>query len=132
MVLIAGIDIGTTTAIVVLDSDKNIVYKISKKNFAESEIVKILSELREIVILATDKAKIPEGIRKIAARLNLGVYAPKKDLPLEYKKRYYTDPMLKEVLDNIHEMDAYIAASYALDNIIKTIRKAERSIEDAD
>ena len=130
MVLIAGIDIGTTTAIVLLDENKRIIDNISKKNFSEKEIVSYISSKKYVVLLATDKAKIPSRIKKISARLNLGVFAPKKDIPLEYKKKFYTDKKLRRVLENIHEFDAYIAAYYTIDQIRDIITKTKRITED--
>lgn len=132
MVLIAGIDVGTTTAIVLLDENKRIVDHISKKNFSEKEIISYISSKKHVVLLATDKSKIPARIKKISARLNLGVFAPKKDLPLEYKKKFYADKKLREVLGNIHELDAYIAAYYTIDQVKDIIIKAKKITKDID
>ena len=132
MVLIAGIDVGTTTAIVLLDENKKIVNHISKKNFSESEIVRYISSKKHVVLLATDKAKIPSRIKKISARLNLGVFAPKKDLPLEYKNKFYVDRELREKLGNIHELDAYIAAYYTIDQVRDIIIKAKKITKDVE
>jgi predicted RNase H-like nuclease (RuvC/YqgF family) len=123
-------DVGTTTAIVVVDENKRVVDRISKKNFSEEEIVNYLAEKKKVVLITTDKAKIPSTIKKISARLNLGIYAPNKDLSIEYKKKFYTNKELKEILTNIHEMDAYISAYYALDNVKEVIQKTKRITSD--
>ncbi|HIP90478.1 MAG TPA: DUF460 domain-containing protein [Candidatus Nanopusillus sp.] len=130
LVVIAGIDVGTTTAIALLDENKRIVDSISKKNFSEREIISYISNKTHLVLLSTDKSKIPARIKKIAARLNLGVFAPKKDLPLEYKKRFYANRKLREILKNIHEFDAYIAAYYAIDQVRDIIIKTKKVTND--
>gem|GEM_PF-1709738 len=132
MVYIAGIDIGTTTAIVLIDENGNIVEKISSKNFSEIDIIKYLIEKKHVVLLATDKAKIPDKIKKISARLNIGIYAPSRDIPLDYKEKFYRDSELKNKLNNMHEMDAYIAAKYAYENIKDIIKKASKISKDED
>ncbi len=126
MVLIAGIDLGTTTAIVIIDEKGNIVKKISKKNFGEKDIIQYLKRFDDLVLIATDKSKIPEKIRKIAARLDIGIFSPKQDLDIVFKKQIYNE----SEVDDDHERDAAAAAIYALSRTQHVIDKTFKISED--
>ena len=86
----------------------------------------MLKDIEGVVMLSTDKAKIPKKIIEIASKLNIGIYVPKKDIPIKKKKRFYTDRKLKSILCNVHELDAYIAAYFALLDIKSILEKAKR------
>lgn len=77
-------------------------------------------------MISTDKHKIPKKIIEIASKLNLGIYYPKKDIPLNKKKKFYTDYKLKTILKNNHEIDAYISAYFALMENRDIFRKAKK------
>jgi len=125
-----GIDPGTTIGIVVLNEDGSIELNLSGKNLSTEEIINILKDIEGIVLISTDKAKIPKKIIEISSKLNVGVYSPDRDIPLKKKKRFYEDDRLKSVLNNNHEIDAYIAAYFALIEIKDIIEKAKRVARD--
>jgi len=85
-----------------------------------------LRNIDGIILISTDKAKIPKKILEIASKLNVGIYFPDKDIPLKKKKKFYEDEKLKHILNNNHEVDAYIAAYFALEEIKEIIEKARR------
>jgi predicted RNase H-like nuclease (RuvC/YqgF family) len=128
--LIVGIDPGTNTGIVVIDENGNIIDKFSGKNISNEEIVKYISNLNNVVLIATDKKEIPKSILEISSKLNIGVFSPKKDIDLETKKEYYKDEKLKRFFDNNHEFDAYISAIEALKKVKDIIEKAKRISDD--
>ncbi|MGC9079197.1 MAG: DUF460 domain-containing protein [Nanopusillaceae archaeon] len=127
---IAGIDPGTNFALVVIDENYNIVKKLSGKNIEEKEIIKFLKELNNVVLIATDKNKIPKKVMEISSKLNIGIYYPKEDIDIITKKEYYENPNLKNILENNHEFDAYISASEALKNLKEIFNKAKKIAKD--
>jgi len=85
-----------------------------------------LRNIDGVILISTDKAKIPKKILEISSKLNVGIYFPDKDISLKKKKRFYEDEKLKHILNNNHEIDAYIAAYFALESIRDIIEKAKR------
>jgi len=114
----------------VLDEDGNIEFNFSSKNLSTEEIINILKNIEGVVLISTDKAKVPKKVIEISSKLNVGIYSPDKDIPLKKKKRFYEDDKLKLVLKNNHEIDAYIAAYFALTEIKDIIEKAKRVARD--
>jgi len=130
--LIVGIDPGTNLGLVVIDDNGNIVDKLSGKNIQNEDIIKYISNLKYVVLIATDKKEIPKTILDIASKLNIGIYSPKEDISLEIKNKYYKDDNLKKIFENNHEFDAYISAIEALKRLKEIFEKAKRVSENQD
>jgi predicted RNase H-like nuclease (RuvC/YqgF family) len=130
--LIVGIDPGTNLGLVVIDDNGNIVDKLSGKNIQNEDIIKYISNLKYVVLIATDKKEIPKTILDIASKLNIGIYSPKEDISLEIKNKYYQDENLKNIFENNHEFDAYISAIEALKKLKEIFEKARRFSENQD
>jgi predicted RNase H-like nuclease (RuvC/YqgF family) len=130
--LIVGIDPGTNLGLVVIDDNGNIVNKLSGKNIQNEDIIKYISDLKYVVLIATDKKEIPKTILDIASKLNIGIYSPKEDISLEIKNKYYKDDNLKKIFENNHEFDAYISAIEALKRLKEIFEKAKRVSENQD
>ncbi|MCC5447249.1 DUF460 domain-containing protein [Candidatus Nanobsidianus stetteri] len=130
--LIVGIDPGTNLGLVVIDDNVNIVDKLSGKNIQNEDIIKYISDLKYVVLIATDKKEIPKTILDIASKLNIGIYSPKEDISLEIKNKYYKDDNLKKIFENNHEFDAYISAIEALKKLKEIFEKAKRVSENQD
>ena len=127
--LIVGIDPGTNLGLAVIDDNGNIIDKLSGKNIQNEDIIKYISDLKYVVLIATDKKEIPKTILDIASKLNIGVYSPKEDISLETKNKYYKDENLKNIFENNHEFDAYISAIEALKKLKEIFKKAKRFSE---
>jgi len=130
--LIVGIDPGTNLGLVVIDDNGNIIDKLSGKNIQNEDIIKYISDLKYVVLIATDKKEIPKTILDIASKLNIGVYNPKEDISLEIKNKYYEDNNLKKIFENNHEFDAYISTIEALKKLKEIFEKAKRFSENQD
>ncbi|MEO2154201.1 MAG: DUF460 domain-containing protein, partial [Nanoarchaeota archaeon] len=102
--LIVGVDPGTTTALAALDLKGNLVFTWSKKNTTEQEVINKIIEYGQPIVFATDKSKIPSFIKKLSDRFLVDVFAPKKDLNVNFKKQLVKEFGFK--VDNIHELDA--------------------------
>ena len=130
--LIVGIDPGTNLGLAVIDDNGNVIDKLSGKNIQNEYIIKYISDLKDVVLITTDKKEIPKTILDIASKLNIGIYSPKEDISLEIKNKYYKDEKLKNIFENNHEFDAYISAKEALKKLKEIFEKARRFSESQD
>ena len=80
--------------------------------------------------MAIDKSYIPKKIKEISSKTGIGVFYPEKDINLKKKEEFYKDEKLKNILNNIHEFDAYIAAYFAADYNRDIFRKAKNIAKD--
>lgn len=106
--LIVGLDIGTTTGISIHDLKKNLLYLKSKKHFSTSNIIKQIMIFGSPLIIATDKQKVPDKIRKIASSFDAKVFNPDHDLTVEEKEKIVNISMKDD-----HERDALAASLFA-------------------
>jgi len=130
--LIVGIDPGTNLGLAVIDDNGDIIDKLSGKNIQNEDIIRYISDLKDVVLITTDKKEIPKTILDIASKLNIGIYSPKEDISLEIKNKYYKDENLKNIFENNHEFDAYISAKEALKKLKEIFEKARRFSESQD
>jgi len=127
MKLFVGIDPGTTVGIAVLDaqSKTRLVETHSERNFSYFDIVKRISERGEPVVVATDKAKPPAIVRRIAACFGARLYFPRRDMGLAEK----TSLTKGFSIGDDHEADALAAVLAAKDLYSDTLRKVEQGVE---
>jgi len=131
--LILGLDPGINTGVAVIDLTGAPILLYSSKNMDRSEIINMVSQLGEVVIVATDVHQPPELVKKIAATLNAKIYVPKHNLSTEEKlsiinkliKRY---PWL-EIQDS-HERDALAAAYKAYTFVKDKLKTIESYLSD--
>src|SRR3989338_1965903 len=67
--LIVGIDPGITTAYAVLDIEGKLIKTSSSKEFGLNQIISETTELGKVVLVGTDKSKIPNLVHLFAAKL---------------------------------------------------------------
>lgn len=121
--LIVGIDPGTTTAISALDLQGKVVKVVSGRDWGISRVIDIISKLGRPVLIATDRARAPAFVEKVAARFKAKVVQPRRDITTSEKR------MIKEFSG--HERDAFAAALRAYSAYETMFRKVERSIPEA-
>lgn len=114
--IIAGIDPGTTAAVVALDLDRNVVLRKSGREFSPDEIIEEIMGAGKPWIVATDKAKTPGTVQKIASSIGAEVYSPEKDLSQQEKINLGEG-------ENEHERDAHASALKAHKKRSRQIRK---------
>lgn len=108
--LIVGIDPGTTAGYAALDlSGRRIVARAAKELDRDSMLAE-LRELGSVLIVATDKAKVPTFVSDIATQLGAKLSVPSEDL-LVVEKRALASRLSPQ---NTHELDALAAAVMAL------------------
>lgn len=120
--LIVGVDPGTTAAFAALDLSGKPVASWSARGAGREELVKVIREVGDPVIVASDVATPPELVVKVAAAFNARLFFPDYDLT-EVEKKRMTRGM---GFANTHEMDALAAALKAYHSVENVMRKVER------
>ncbi|MFH0832449.1 MAG: DUF460 domain-containing protein [Candidatus Aenigmatarchaeota archaeon] len=108
MNVIVGVDPGVTTGIAIIDLKKNSSFcKIfSEKGFSFNRICEYISGIGTPVIVATDVAKPPEMIKRVAASFNAVIFKPGENMTTEKKKQLTKNFPCR----NKHQRDALAAA----------------------
>ncbi len=122
--LIVGLDIGTTTGLSIHDLKKNLLYLKSKKHFSTSNIIKQITVFGRPLIIATDKKKVPNKIKKIASSFNAKIFHPDHDLTVEEKERIVNISMKDK-----HERDALAATLFAFKLYASQFNTIDRNLE---
>ena len=107
--LIAGIDPGTTTAFAVLDIEGNLLHLVSSKQFDLNRLISEAIKFGKVVLVGTDKMKIPGLVGSFAAKLGARVIGPEEDLKVEEKRRMTGSFNF----DDEHQADALGSALFA-------------------
>lgn len=113
--LIVGIDPGMTTAYAALDFEGSIIEIFSKKNFSLAEILKMLNNLGNTIIIATDVMIVPKLVLETASKMNAIIVKPSEETSPR-KKRKIAKEFLQNKTEakietrNKHELAALFAA----------------------
>jgi len=122
MRLIAGVDPGLYTAVVLLDLKGRVVAKEVRRDWAEKEIIEYIISKGHPILFAVDVAHVPSSVEKLAARFNAPVFVPPRDLSKEEKAQ------LAPFLKDHHLRDAYAAAVKAYRRYANRFRSLERKL----
>ncbi|MFH0987033.1 MAG: DUF460 domain-containing protein [Candidatus Micrarchaeota archaeon] len=120
--LIIGIDPGTTTAIAFADIDGKILDVLSGKGISKDELIYEISERGVPLIIATDKARMPEAVHGIKRKYKCILFAPEKDMPRKEKFALAKNVETR----NGHEVDAVAAALKAYNHYDPKLRQMRR------
>lgn len=121
--LILGVDPGSTSAIALIDFEGELVKLESGKNFPPREMISEVIEEGKPVIVASDKAKFPSTVDKIARSLGAVKYEIEEDLSSERKRELGEG-------ENSHEKDASAAARNAYRGLRDKIEKIKELSEE--
>lgn len=108
--IVVGIDIGTTSAICILDKNLNVLFLKSKKEYKISEMIDDIIKFGKPLLISCDVAKVPKKIIKISKSLGVKVFHPKENVR-ESKKQKLTS---NYSYNNWHERDAIFSAIVAM------------------
>jgi predicted RNase H-like nuclease (RuvC/YqgF family) len=127
MRLFVGIDPGSKVGIAFADSDFKTrhVETYSRRNFSFSDIVDFLSKKGEPMVVATDKARPPLLVRKVAAAFGARLFYPAEDL----KKSEKALLTRNFKVNNDHESDALSAALVSKQFYSDILEKTEKYVE---
>src|SRR3989338_5118401 len=119
--LVVGIDPGTTTAYAVLDLSGNVVSVKSAKNLGINALLAEVMQLGKIVVIGTDKAKIPSLVEDFSAKTGARIVYPKEDLKVEEKKS-----MVRGFkTENEHQDDALASSLFAFKRIKPVLERID-------
>lgn len=107
--LIAGIDPGMTTAYAVLDIEGNLIRVDSSKQFNLNSMISEIIRLGKVVLVGTDKAKVPRLVEDFAIKTGARVISPTEDLRVDEKRKMTYNLKFE---DN-HQSDALASALFA-------------------
>lgn len=107
--LIVGIDPGTTTGYAVLDIEGSLVHLDSSKQLDLKLLISETVKLGKVVLVGTDKEKIPHLVEAFAAKFGARIESPKEDLKVDEKRKVVSDFNF----DDDHQADALASALFA-------------------
>jgi|SRR3989338_2132426 len=107
--LIVGIDPGTTTGYAVLDIEGRLVHLDSSKQLDLKLLISETVKLGKVVLVGTDKEKIPHLVEAFAAKFGARIESPKEDLKVDEKRKAASDFNF----DDDHQADALASALFA-------------------
>ncbi|MEM2916314.1 MAG: DUF460 domain-containing protein [Candidatus Woesearchaeota archaeon] len=124
--LIAGIDPGSTVGYAVLDTNGKLVAAKQAKELDRDAVVSELSALGKVIIVATDKSKVPSFVSEVATKLGAKVSFPVQDLLVSDKREITKSGNY----NGHHEMDALAAAIVALKRHERLFTKVRQFLHD--
>ena len=107
--LIAGIDPGITTAYAVLDIEGNLIHLNSSKQLDLNQIISQAINFGKVVLVGTDKAKVPGLVEAFAAKLGARIVNPEEDLKVDEKRSMTSNFDFSDE----HQGDALASALFA-------------------
>ncbi|MEM5828262.1 MAG: DUF460 domain-containing protein [Candidatus Aenigmatarchaeota archaeon] len=119
--IVVGIDIGTTSAICVLDKNFKVLFLKSKKEYSKSEMIDDILKFGKPLLICCDKKKVPKKIKSIAISLGVKVFHPLKDESEKKKIRLTKGYDYK----NWHERDAIFSAIIGMKRIRRKLLEQE-------
>ncbi len=124
--IIVGYDPGTTAALAIVDTGKNVLYLKSKKDFKTKELVMKITEKGSPIIIAGDKSPLPKSVGKLASSLGCKTFEPGEDLSNLEKYNLVRDYITK--IEDDHQRDALASALKAHRNYSKLFKKTDKTI----
>ncbi len=124
--IIVGFDPGTTAALAILDTSKNILYLKSKKEFKKKEIVEEITKRGKPIIVAGDRTPLSGSVEKLASSLGCVAFEPDEDLSNLEKYNLVKDYL--DIVKNDHQRDALSSALKAYKNYSKLFEKTDKTL----
>lgn len=119
MHVIVGIDAGIKTGYAVLDLDGRLLSAGCEKQANDERMVEVIRHVGIPSLIACDVKKPPSFVSKVAARFNVRVFRPSRNLSTYEKKKLGAN-----ILDT-HMRDAYAAAVKAYNNYNNRFRQID-------
>lgn len=114
-----GIDPGTTLGYAVLDIDGKLIAANSSKQLNLNSLISEVVDLGKVIVIGTDKAKIPSLVNLFSAKTGGRIIKPKEDLRISEKKKI----IIGYKLENEHQEDALASALFAYKEIRGLLKK---------
>jgi len=124
--IIIGYDPGTTAALAIIDTSKNILYLKSKKEFKKKELFESIIKKGMPIIVASDRSPLPKSVEKLASSLNCKTYEPPENLSNLEKYNIVKDYL--DFVKNDHQRDALASALKAYQSYSKLFMKTDKTV----
>ncbi|MBW2981117.1 DUF460 domain-containing protein [Candidatus Woesearchaeota archaeon] len=123
--LIAGVDPGTTVGYALIGLDGNVVELASEKHLDLNTLVARVVRIGKVIVVGTDKGKIPAFVEKFANALGARLIKPDEDLGSGEKAS-----IIKGYdIGDTHQLDALAIAMFSLKRIRSLVKKVDNYIE---
>lgn len=119
--IIVGIDGGKTAAIACIDLYGRPIRLFTGRYVGLSWFVDMIRDVGEPVIIASDKKKPDEIVKKLGAVFGAVVFSPQEDLTVEKKEE-----LANRAFENLHERDALAAAKAAYNAYANKLKQASK------
>lgn len=126
--LIAGIDPGTTVGYAFIDLHGNVVSIGSEKHLDLDSLVSKTVSIGKVIVVGTDKGKVPGFVEKFANALGARLVKPDHDLLSKEK----VELVRGFDADNDHQLDSLAAALFSFKKLRTLLKKVEEYIENYD
>ncbi|MGC8567889.1 MAG: DUF460 domain-containing protein [Candidatus Micrarchaeia archaeon] len=121
MHIIVGIDVGKTEAVACISLNKQLLYVGHKDSINFEWLVSQIRNVGTPSIIAYDRSKTTEIVRKVAASFNARIFIPDSNLSIEEKRTIANKVGIK----NPHERDAYASAIKAYNSIANKLNQSD-------
>ncbi|HDP74230.1 MAG TPA: DUF460 domain-containing protein [Candidatus Woesearchaeota archaeon] len=128
MLVIVGIDPGTTVGLAVLDLRGSLIATESFRNKSTEEIIQKIYSFGRPLAVGSDKLKTPRQISEICAKIGSKAVPSKEDLTIREKEQVSEIYELSAL--NSHERDALAGAFSAYKELRGTVEKIRTKTED--
>ena len=125
--LIAGIDPGTTVGYALIDLHGNVVSIGSEKHLDLDSLVSKTVSIGKVIVVGTDKGKVPGFVEKFANALGARLVTPDHDLLSREKAE-----LVKGYRGDDHQLDSLAAALFSFKKLRTLLKKVEEYIENYD
>ena len=107
--LIVGIDPGATTGYAVLGIEGNLIHLYSSKQLDLNLLISETISHGKVILVGTDKAKVPNLVESFATKLGARVVIPQEDIKVDEKRRMISSFNFGDE----HQGDALASALFA-------------------
>lgn len=119
--LIVGLDPGVTTGYAFLDIDENLIHANSSRQLGLSGLISETIKFGKVLLVGTDKHKVPRLVEEFAAKLGARIASPQEDIGVDEKRS-----LAKGFdLDDGHQRDALASALFAYKSIKPLLDKVD-------
>ena len=128
-VLIGGIDVGLHTSVALLDLNGDIVCLDTLVHPTNSQTLDHMTDCGNVLVLSTDRAKLPSQLKKLASSISAKLVLPAKNMTKKKKRLLIQNFLKEEIKMNSHEKSALASAIFAYKNFRPNFKKLRDRLE---
>lgn len=131
--LFIGVDPGISTGVAVLDINKRLLTLITRRWLSRNQLIKEISNLGQILVIATDVTPPPIYVKKLASSLNTILYVPEHNLTINEKKdlvsTFINEQKYPLKIKDTHQRDALAAVLKAFNFYAPKFEKVDKELD---